>query len=164
MDAQACTGFLDRRKFIYMRGNLSATFPLQQGSTRQHLWPEAWDLTSFWAPNVMQGRPRGTTKPALLGIPRRTALTVRESLLGCLWWNLTPLLRGGGIRLFQPHALLPTRLLSPWGFPRQEYWSGLPFPSPQDLPNPAIEPVSLALQVDSLPREPPWTPFLPLGN
>ena len=30
------------------------------------------------------------------------------------------------------------------GFPRQEYWSGLPFPSPGDLPNPKIEPVSLS--------------------
>ena len=36
------------------------------------------------------------------------------------------------------------------GFPRQEYWSGLPFPSPGDLPNPGIEPLSLALQEDSL--------------
>ena len=40
------------------------------------------------------------------------------------------------------------------GFSRQEYWSGLPFPSPGDLPNPA-SPVSPALQVDSLPAE-PW--------
>ena len=31
------------------------------------------------------------------------------------------------------------------GFPRQEYWSGLPFPSPGDLPDPGIEPMSLAL-------------------
>ena len=37
------------------------------------------------------------------------------------------------------------------GFPRQEYWSGLPFPSPGDLLNPGIEPRSPALQVDSLP-------------
>ena len=37
------------------------------------------------------------------------------------------------------------------GFSRQEYWSGLPFPSPGDLPNPGIEPASPALQVDSLP-------------
>ena len=36
------------------------------------------------------------------------------------------------------------------GFPRQEYWSGSPFPSPRDLPNQEIEPASLALQVDSL--------------
>ena len=39
----------------------------------------------------------------------------------------------------------------PVGFPRQEYWRGLPLPSPRDLPNPGIEPVSLALQADSLP-------------
>ena len=41
------------------------------------------------------------------------------------------------------------------GFPRQEYWCGLPFPSLRDLPNPRTEPVSPALQVDSLPTEPP---------
>ena len=39
------------------------------------------------------------------------------------------------------------------GFSRQGYWSGLPFPSPGDLPNPGIEPRSPALQVDSLPTE-----------
>ena len=36
------------------------------------------------------------------------------------------------------------------GFPRQKYWSGLPFPSPGDLPDPGIEPASPALEVDSL--------------
>ena len=41
------------------------------------------------------------------------------------------------------------------GFSRQEYWSGLPFPSPGDLPNPEMEPGSPALQADSLPSEPP---------
>ena len=35
-------------------------------------------------------------------------------------------------------------------FSRQEYWSGLPFPSPGDLPNPGIEPRTPALQADSL--------------
>ena len=39
------------------------------------------------------------------------------------------------------------------GFPRQEYWSSLPFPSPGDLPDPGIEPRSPALQADSLPTE-----------
>ena len=39
-------------------------------------------------------------------------------------------------------------------FFRQEYCSGLPFPSPGDLPDPGIEPVSPALQADSLPSEP----------
>ena len=41
------------------------------------------------------------------------------------------------------------------GFSRQEYWSGLPFPSPEDLPDPGIEPRSPALKADTLPPEPP---------
>ena len=41
------------------------------------------------------------------------------------------------------------------GFPRQEYWCGLPFPSPGDLPDPGIEPRSSALQADPLLSEPP---------
>ena len=41
------------------------------------------------------------------------------------------------------------------GFSWQEYWSGLPFPSPGDLPDPGIEPRSPALQADALPSEPP---------
>ena len=44
------------------------------------------------------------------------------------------------------------------GFPRQEYWSGLLFPSPRDLSGPGIEPGSHALQADSLPSEPPGKP------
>ncbi len=47
-------------------------------------------------------------------------------------------------------------------FPRQEYWSGLPFPSPGDLPNPGIEPGSPALQADALPSEPPGKPTVGL--
>ena len=49
-------------------------------------------------------------------------------------------------------------------FSRPEYWSGYPFPSPGDLPNPGIEPRSPALQVDSLPAEPPGKPTVPRGN
>ena len=41
------------------------------------------------------------------------------------------------------------------GFSRQEYWSGLPFPSPGDLPDPGIEPRSPTLQADALTSEPP---------
>ena len=40
-------------------------------------------------------------------------------------------------------------------FSKQEYWSGFPFPSPGDLPNPGIEPGSPALQADALSSEPP---------
>ena len=44
-------------------------------------------------------------------------------------------------------------------FSRQEYWSGLSFPSPEDLPDPGIKPGSPALQAESLPTELPGKPF-----
>ena len=43
-------------------------------------------------------------------------------------------------------------------FSRQEYWSGLPFPSPGHLPDPGIEPRSPTMQADALPSEPPGKP------
>ena len=48
--------------------------------------------------------------------------------------------------------------LKSMGFSRPEYWSGLPFPSPGDLPNSGIEPRSPTWQADSLPAEPPGKP------
>ena len=81
-------------------------------------------------------------------------------------------LRGGEISRieiykFEIPAGLVTKscpiLATPWivdchaplslGFSRQEYWSGLPFPSPGDLPEPGIKPVSPSLQADSLSAE-----------
>ena len=44
------------------------------------------------------------------------------------------------------------------GFPRQEYWSGLPLPSPRDLPDPGIKPTSPALAGRFLATEPPGKP------
>ena len=57
------------------------------------------------------------------------------------------------------HGLQPTRLLCPWGFSMQEYWSGLSCPPPGDLPNPGIEPKSPVLQVNSSLTEPPGKPI-----
>ena len=48
--------------------------------------------------------------------------------------------------------------LQSMAFPRQEYWSGLPFPSPGDLPDPGVEPKSPTLQADSLPTETQGSP------
>ena len=47
------------------------------------------------------------------------------------------------------------------GFSRHEYWSGLPFPSPRDLPDPGIESGSLSLYADALPSEPRGKPKIP---
>ena len=58
----------------------------------------------------------------------------------------------------QPYGQWPTRLLCPWEFSRQEYWSGLPCPPPGDLPKSRIEPRSPTLQAGSLPSEPPGKP------
>ena len=58
--------------------------------------------------------------------------------------------------LLQPHGLTPTRQAPlSMGFSRQEYWSGLPFPSPRDLPDPGIEPKSPALAGAFFTTEPP---------
>ena len=64
-------------------------------------------------------------------------------------------------------SLSRVRLCHPWtvahqtppsmGFSRQEYWSGLPFPSPGDLPDPGIEPRSPTLQADASTSAPPGT-------
>ena len=53
------------------------------------------------------------------------------------------------------HSLQPHGLYSPWNSPGQNTGVGSQFPSPADLPNPGIKPGSSALQVDSLPAEPP---------
>ena len=54
-----------------------------------------------------------------------------------------------------PHGTAAYQAPPSMEFSRQEYWSGLPIPSPGDLPDPGIEPGSPTLQADSLPYEPP---------
>ena len=56
------------------------------------------------------------------------------------------------------YGLYPAKLLCPWGFTREKYRSGLSCPPSGDLPNPEVELRSPALQVDSLPSEPPGKP------
>ena len=57
------------------------------------------------------------------------------------------------VRLFATPWTVAYEAPPPIGFSRQEYWSGLPFPSPEDLPNSGIEPESPTLQADTLPSE-----------
>ena len=58
------------------------------------------------------------------------------------------------VRLFATPWTVAYQAPPSMGFSRQECWSGLPFPSPGDLPNPGIKPRSPALQADTLPSEP----------
>ena len=59
------------------------------------------------------------------------------------------------VRLFATLWTVALQAPPSMGFSRQEYWSGLPFPSPGDLPDPGVEPRSPALQAEALTSEPP---------
>ena len=59
------------------------------------------------------------------------------------------------VRLFATPWTVAYQALPSVGFSRQEYWSGVPFPSPGDLPHPGIKPGSPTWQADALPSKPP---------
>ena len=90
--------------------------------------------------------------------------TMRETRVRSLGWE-DPLEKEMAIHSSTnawkiPWTEEPGRLQS-LGFSRQDYWSGLPFPSPGDLPNPGIEPGSPVLEADTLTSEPPGKPIIP---
>ena len=60
------------------------------------------------------------------------------------------------VQLFATPWTVARRAPLSMGFSRQEYWSGLPCPSPRDLPDPGVKSASPTLHVDSLPTELPW--------
>ena len=96
---------------------------------------------------------KGNPQPKVFGLeiqPLFVCVLVVQSDTKSVWLFVTPW-------TVAQHA--------PWsmGFPRQEYWSGLPFPSPGDLPDPGIEPGSPALQADSLPSELPVYMYINFG-
>ena len=74
-----------------------------------------------------------------------------------IWSEVKSLSR---VRLFATPWTVAHQAPPPMGFSRQEYWSGLPFPSPGDLPDPGIKPRSPTLQADALTSEPPGKPDL----
>ena len=63
------------------------------------------------------------------------------------------------VRLFATLWTVARQAPLSMGFSRQEYWSGLPFPSPGDLPNPGIEPRSPTLEADALTSGSPGKPY-----
>ena len=68
------------------------------------------------------------------------------------WWKLLSC-----VQLFATPWTVAHQAPLSMGFSRQEYWSGLPFPSPGDLPDPGVKTRSPVLQADSLPSEAPGT-------
>ena len=78
----------------------------------------------------------------------------------CLLWKVKSLSR---VQLFVTPWTVAYEAPPSMGFSRQEYWSGLPLPSPGDLPDPGIEHGSPALQADALPSKPRGKPA-PSGN
>ena len=62
------------------------------------------------------------------------------------------------VRLFVTPWTVAYQAPPSMGFSRQEYWSGVPFPSPGDLPDPGIEPRSPTLQANALTSDPPGKP------
>ena len=74
---------------------------------------------------------------------------------GSLWRYVQSLSR---VPLFATPGTVAHQAPLSMEYSRQEYWSGLPFPTPGDLPDPGIEPRSPALQADALPSEPQGSP------
>ena len=64
------------------------------------------------------------------------------------------------VRLFAAPWTIAYQAPPSMEFSRREYWSGLPFPSPEDLLDPRVKPGSPALQADALPPEPPGKPLI----
>ena len=109
-------------------------------STRKYGWGKSWNL---WT------RKTGGHQVSIyvkLSLNSRHSKKVKvKSLTLSIWLFATPWTLVGQAPLSM-------------GFSRQEYWSGLPFPSPGDLPDPGIEPGFPTLQADSLLSEPPGNP------
>ena len=101
-------------------------------------WPNFWDT---WPAHSMKRQ-----SDLLRHKPEESNYSMtKDGLIWCYYAVLS--------HSVMSDSLQPARLLSPWGFSRQEYCSGLLCPPPGDLPNPGIEHRSTALQKDSLPSE-----------
>ena len=100
-------------------------------------------------------RPSKTAEPHHTVFPTSPAMLVSH-FLSCLILNTLEDYCYWKWKLLSRVQLFATsQTIQSMAFSRPEYWSGYPFPSPGDLPNPGIEPRSPALQADSLPAEPP---------
>ena len=132
----------------------------------QHLGPrrskQAWastqDAQRPGAPEMF----RLLSPPAQLRAPTAAPpppQTFPSGILNCMLGFPAVLKLLSRVRLFATPWTVAHQAPPSMGFSRQEYWSGLPFPSPGDLPNPGIKPRSPTLQADALTSEPPGKPL-----
>ena len=84
-----------------------------------------------------------------------TVWVTREAHIWAYVWRKVKVKSLSRVRLFATPWTVAHQAPPSIGFSRQQYWSGLPFPSPGDLPNPGIEPGFPALEADALTSEPP---------
>ena len=117
--------------------------PLSMGFPRQ----EYWSGLPFPSPGDLPDPRMESMSPAFQAgfLHKHTSVQLVQSLR-C-------------VRLFATPWTVAYQASQSIGFSRQEYWSGLPFPSPGDLPDPGIEPGSPALESDALTSEPPGKPL-----
>ena len=91
----------------------------------------------------------------VIHIPKQTNIKLWKGPLSTEWHSHCCFVAKSCPTLLRPPWTVAHQVPLSMGFPRQEYQSGLPFPPPGDLPNPGIELKSPALDVGSLPSEPP---------
>ena len=77
-----------------------------------------------------------------------THFTIKDILMANTIYEKVKVKSLSRVRLFATRWTVAYQASLSMGFSRQEYWSGLPFPSPGDLPNPGIEPGFPALEAD----------------
>ena len=132
------------------------------------LWPTRlhgpWDFpgknTGAGCHSPLQGifQTQGSN-PSLFGLLHWQANSLPRSHLGSPVASISEVSEVARcVRLFATPWTVPHQAPPSMGFSRQEYWSGLPFPSAGDLPNSGIEPWSPTLQTDALPSEPAGKP------
>ena len=143
------------------RGNLCLCWMLSISVCRPQTPPSLslwWLLTSPFSCSIYRNPTEYTLQYLEAGLYRIPPVDA-ESPICCCCWVVSVVSNS-----LQPHQLWPARLLCPWGFSRQEYWNGIPFPALGDLPYTGIKPRSSTLEVDSLPSEPPGKPRALLGT
>ena len=89
------------------------------------------------------------SSPVLLGIKDSCSHDLQNQQFLTVYWISSVLVLSCSVmsNSVRPYRLTPAKLLCPWGFSRQESWSGLPRPPSEDLSNLGIEPASLASPV-----------------